>query len=301
MFSAKSVQLKGRVVVCATTTLFLVALVPGTALAATIYIEPDTVEVGRSEEFRVDVKIDTEGEEVNTVAVELAFDSRKLRIIDVLDGASVIPLWVERVVDKNGTISLSGVIPGGYSRVIHPETSRQEDGLIASLIFRPHTAGTTAIEIRSASVFANDGKATPVETSAEGASVSIVNSENLKKISSDDAIPPEIIEAKVYEDPSSGDYFLAFYGQDSQSGIAYFEVMAEDGDWESTQNPYYLGKKPHKDLFVKAVDKAGNVAIVKVEAEEQSPWGAVLVAALVLLAALFLSSRKALPGSLRSV
>lgn len=302
-FTAHNSQLTVKTLFRVSFTFLLVLVVFGAEniFAAKIYIEPDVVEVGRLEEFKLDIKIDTEGEEINAIGAEIIFDSRKLNIVDVLDGASVISIWVERAVDKNGVISFSGLIPGGYSGLINPGNSQQEDGLLASLIFRPQSEGVAVVEVKNTHIFANDGKATPVATSVEGASVSVVSSGNLKKISSDDITPPEIIEAKVYKDPSSGDYFLAFYGQDSQSGIAYFEVRTEDSDWESTQNPYYLGNRPHKDLFVKAVDKAGNIAIVKVEAEKHIPWGGLLIVVVALLAVLFLSSRKTLPESFRSV
>jgi len=89
--------------------------------AATLYLSPPSQNIYQSNSFIVEVRLDTEDEEINTVGVNLTYLSNSLEILDVNDGDSVLTLWPKKPVIQDGKISFMGGIPNGFLG---------EDGLI---------------------------------------------------------------------------------------------------------------------------------------------------------------------------
>ena len=116
-------------------SLILVALsVPSLSWAAILYLTPSEGNYFQGETFVEEIRLDTEGENINTVKVDLNYSKDNLEIVDFSDGGSLLTLWVERPLittntstkDHEGLISLIGGVPNGFKGT----------GLIGKIIFK---------------------------------------------------------------------------------------------------------------------------------------------------------------------
>ena len=123
--------------------------------AAGLYLSPLSQNVYEDNSFIVEVKLDTEGEEINTVEVNLTYSLDLLEIIDINKGDSILTLWPKESVIQDRAVSFIGGIPDGF---------QGKDGLIARLIFRGKEVGKGVINFEESSrVLLNDGKGTEAQ------------------------------------------------------------------------------------------------------------------------------------------
>src|SRR5207247_2300689 len=113
-----------------------------------------------------------------------------------------------------------------------------------------------------------------------------------------DTVPPEPFEPQISRNPNifNGKYFLSFAAQDKGSGIDHYEVCEDIGYriqdlgkiiarflniksyslnscFVTAESPYQLQDQTLKSvIFVKAIDKAGNERIVKVNTKNALAW-----------------------------
>jgi len=107
--------------------------------AAILYLTPSEDSYSRGETFVEEIRLDTEGEDINTVKINLNYPKDTLEIVDFSDGGSVLTLWVKTPLintntnteDHEGLISLIGGIPNGF----------KGKGLIGKIIFMVHETG----------------------------------------------------------------------------------------------------------------------------------------------------------------
>ena len=102
------------------------------------------------------------------------------------------------------------------------------------------------------------------------------------------------------QDPSlfGGKYFISFSATDNESGMNYFAVQEGSGEFVQTESPYVLQDQTLSGIItVKAVDKAGNVAIKSIDLRPKNPvkvnywiWG--VVAGLIILLLIAIKYRK---------
>lgn len=90
------------------------AMVPISTWAATLYLMPQSQTVYQGDTFIVEVRLDTEGEEINAVEADLEFPQDLLEIIDISKGGSILTLWIEEPSVKGDVISFIGGVPGGF-------------------------------------------------------------------------------------------------------------------------------------------------------------------------------------------
>jgi len=257
--------------------LFLVT--PLFVYGAVLYLEPAEGKYQPGDTFVVEIKIDTEGECINTVETNLNF-SQILKVVDFSQGKSIITLWVKspEINQELGLISFSGGIPGGYCGRIPGDPEATD--LLGKIIFR--LPGMIVGELRdilaevkfldTSQVLLNDGFGTPAKLTTQGATFKIV-SQRLEALEEDwyqeikkDATPPELFEIEIHQDPAifEGKYFITFLTADKQTGLDHFEVKEGERDWKRAESPYLLEDQDLQSIIkVKAVDKAGNERIVK--------------------------------------
>jgi hypothetical protein len=104
--------------------------------------------------FDVSVLLNTQGQSINTVQVDIKYPADKLRIVKPSSDRSLLAIWLEPPVysNVNGTARLVGVIPNGVTT---------GSGLVSTITFEAIATGTAVVEIRStSSVLANDGLGT---------------------------------------------------------------------------------------------------------------------------------------------
>jgi hypothetical protein len=139
--------------------LFLLFLFPFSSRAegASFYFSPNagTFYVGST--FDVSIFVNTGGNNINAVGVDLKFDPRKIQIANPTTGRSFISVWVAQPTYSNseGTASFQGGVPS-------PGVNTSS-GLISTITFRAIAPGETAISFSSSSrVLLNDGKGTNI-------------------------------------------------------------------------------------------------------------------------------------------
>ena len=118
---------------------------------ATIFVSPHLETVLTGSVFDVSVFLDTHGNSINTVELNLQFSPDKLRIIAPSGGKSFFSIWHDVPVYSNekGTAKFIGGITNGITT---------ESGLITTITFEAKTSGQAVVEILpSSKVLANDG------------------------------------------------------------------------------------------------------------------------------------------------
>jgi hypothetical protein len=256
--------------------LFLL-LIPLPGRAAVLYLEPSEGEYYQRDTFIVKLKIDTEGECINTVDANLSFSQDILEAIDFSKGSSILIIWLkEPTLEQNtGRVSFAGGIPGGYCGKLPGDLG--ESNLLGKIIFKAKefqgerfSAKVNFLE--SSQALLNDGFGTPAKLKTKEAIITILSGitetpkkewqEELEK----DIIPPEPFEIELSKDPSvfEGKNFITFATNDKQTGIDYYEVQEGWKDWKKAESPYLLENQRLTSIIkVRAIDKAGNERIAE--------------------------------------
>lgn len=118
--------------------------------------------------FEVTVLLDTHGQQINTVELNMSFPPEILQIIKPVGGVSFIQSWFSPPAfsNKDGTLRLvGGIAPGGINT---------SEGLVTTMAFRAVAPGEATLSIHKTSrVLAHDGQGTDVLGSRGSASFHI--------------------------------------------------------------------------------------------------------------------------------
>lgn len=258
-------------------------LVTSSAFATKLYFDSPQNEYGVGDTFQTEIKIDTEGQEINTAYIKFNFDSDILSFEDFSDGSSIINFWVEKPVFNNQAFSFAGIVPGGF---------RGKDGILLTIFLRAEKEGNATISFGGDSkVLLNDGKGTsaPLEISNFEFLISKNASSSMFQVSRD-IDPPESFKPEIIQDSNvfDGQYFLVFATKDKGSGIDYYEVKElkmtnyelrneealDSVGYASAESPYLLNdQKLTSVIFVKAVDKQNNQIVeILLPQHKYMPW-----------------------------
>ncbi|MDO8530140.1 MAG: cohesin domain-containing protein [bacterium] len=124
------------------------------AEAATLSVGPTSGTFTVGSTFDVSLYLNTEGQSVNTLGIEMSFSPDKLQLVSPSAGKSIISVWAAppKFNNQSGRIELQGGIPGGVN---------VSNGLITTLTFRVKSVGTSVLKFLDASrVLLNDGLGT---------------------------------------------------------------------------------------------------------------------------------------------
>lgn len=262
-------------------------LTPLGVRSAILYFKPFSGEYYFGDTFIVEVRIDTEGECINTVKVNLSFPKNILEAIDFSQGNSILTIWLQnpKIEREAGLISFAGGIPGGYCGPLSGEPG--EPTILGRIVFRVVTsiAQPSLAEIKfleSSQILLNDGFGTPAKLTLKGAVFTIlpekreVQKNEWEEEITKDNIPPEPFLVEIHKDLSifEGKYFIVFQTVDKQTGIDHYEVKEGKGNWKIAESPYLLEDQSLKGkILVKAVDKAGNERIAElIPPKKPFPW-----------------------------
>jgi len=125
--------------------------------SASLFIRPPEGTFVAGGTFEVGIYMNTGGNNVNAVRVDLEFPPDKLQIVSPNIGKSVVQFWVIQPTfsNSNGTVSFQGGIP--------PPGINTSDGLISTIVFRVTNTGPAALRIKDSSrVYLADGKGTNI-------------------------------------------------------------------------------------------------------------------------------------------
>jgi hypothetical protein len=265
---------------------------PNLSDAAVLYLNPASGEYHLDEIIIAEIKIDTQGDYINTIEADLNFPSDILEVQDLSAGNSILTLWVKDPEFINNTISFIGGVPGGYNG---------PDGLIGKIIFKVKTANRNNAQVvfnNGSSVLLNDGKGTKAFLSTRGGIFNILP-EKLEKAENEwqrnlaqDKVSPQSFKVELSQNPLifDGKYFITFSTTDKQTGIDHYEVREGSKNWEIADSPYVLkNQNLMGSVLVKAVDKAGNYWIESFKLSGKWTWGrATYIGAIVLALILIL-------------
>jgi hypothetical protein len=265
--------------------------------AAELNLYSKRQEIGLDQQFKVDLFLNTEGENINALEGKILFPADFLELKEINDGGSIVSFWVEKPKarkdaninnTRNGAnenitrnsaniqeVVFSGIVPGGFSG---------EKGLILSLVFKTKKEGQAFIEISDSKVLLNDGLGT--ETKLKTGNLLININPNIsvpEYIAPSDKEPPEDFKPEIVSDPNifDGKYVLIFETKDKGSGVdKYFvyentrkRTQINANEWVVAESPYLLkDQKLRSYIYVKAVDKAGNERIVYLNPKYPLKW-----------------------------
>jgi len=130
------------------------------AAGASLYLSPNSGTFFVGSTFDVSVFVNTGGENINAVQVDLKFDPSRLQIASPTAGKSFIEIWVVQPTYSNtkGTMSFIGGIP--------TPGINTSAGLVSTVTFRAVSPGETSVLfLVSSKVLRNDPKGTDILTS----------------------------------------------------------------------------------------------------------------------------------------
>lgn len=134
------------------------------ASGATLYLAPAAGNFTVGNTFTASVFVNTGGNSINAVEVDLKFPQDRLQVVNPAAGPSIIGVWAAQPAFSNseGTINLKGGIPSpGISTTA---------GLVTTITFRVVGVGRAALRFTGASkILLNDGQGTPVLSDTRGA------------------------------------------------------------------------------------------------------------------------------------
>lgn len=292
---------------------------PLLSLAASLHLNPSQGEFSQGDTFLVEMRINVDGECINAVEANISFPQEDLEAVDFTHGNSIILFWVDppTIKQESGLIYFSGVIPGGYCGRIPGDPGLSN--LVGRIVFRVKGGSEEPVKViflENTKVLLNDGLGTPARLSLAGGNFQILSEEadgpkdDWEKEIKEDRIMPEPFTIDIQKDPAlfDGQYFITFFTDDKQTGIDRYEIREESSDLIKRGEGWVMGSSPHlltdqglgSNIYVKAVDMAGNERVEMVKARYPTRWYEDwIVYAIILLIISFVIlwlSRKARPN-----
>lgn len=248
--------------------------------AAELNLYSKRQEIGLDQQFKVDLFLNTEGENINALEGKILFPADFLELKEINDGGSIVSFWVEKPKTLNNTNTLNnanenitrnnanmnttlkntndfthentlkekkevvfaGIVPGGFSG---------EKGFIFSLVFKTKKEGQAFIEISDSKVLLNDGLGTETKLKTENLLININPNISVPEyIAPSDKEPPEDFKPEIVSDPNifEGKYSLIFETKDKGLGVdKYFiyentrkRTRIDTNEWVIAESPYLL-------------------------------------------------------------
>ncbi len=248
---------------------------PSIARASNMVFVPASAHVQKGDLVKINVSLSTGNDRINAAEGKLIFSSDLLSVSNINFSNSVLNFWPEEPhITSSGVISFSGVTPGGFSG---------GQNLLFSVVFKGIKEGNTELSMQNASALLDDGSGTASAlslntgsitiTANSGATVSKSTQDLLNELDpKNDTQPPESFTPLLGNDTNifNGKYFTVFNTVDKLSGIDHYDVQEQkssspkDNAWIKSDSPYLLlDQTLHSFVFVRAVDKAGNVRLEK--------------------------------------
>jgi len=248
------------------------------AFAAEIFFGVKSNQFGLGSKFELGVFVNAQGQPINAVGGHVIFPADAFDFQGFYTGNSALAFWVTQpALISPGVVSFSGIVPGGF-------TGDKE--YLFSLILKPKQKGAFTITTSDEKILLNDGSGSEAQIAQAPLSLKVVQTTSQSFEPPADTTAPELFVPSIGQDPNTfnGKYFLAFAAQDKSSGIDHYEVMESPqlgsfksvlgkSSWVAAASPYLLQDQSlQSDIYVKAVDKAGNAVTVKVHAKHFTAW-----------------------------
>lgn len=261
---------QGKIWAVGCLSLFLGAVSPTLASAASAYLTTDYATVAVGDTLLVSVAFDSGGKTPNTIeGTVLLKNSSTIEIKDFRLADSVLTNWLKTPSFEEGSkISFAGGVPGGFDK---------KDALLFQIAFTAKTEGQIVFTPADMKAYDNDGKATVLEVATTPLTITIgpkgtaPQKNQWQDILSQDNESPQNLTVDIGRDDSvfEGRKFMTIAAVDTQSGIDHFEVAEGDRPAVRTGSPYVLQDQSESSpLLVTAYDKAGNKSSILLHPEK---------------------------------
>ena len=208
--------IKILILVFCITSILIIRPLPSLAAGASLYLSPASVSVETGATFDISVLVDTGGQAINAVAVDLSFPPALLQVVRPVPGSSFIAIWIVQPSFSNtkGNVHLEGGIP--------TPGLTSSAGNILTISFRSRGSGEARIKFGSkCKVLANDGLGTNILKSSNNTTVNIISK------------PPAgpVISSPIHPDQN------AWYSNRSPQFTWENNLGATEMSWNYDQNP----------------------------------------------------------------
>lgn len=248
----------------------VVIAVPRTVVAAEITSIPALHSATPQSSFEVQIDFDPQGDSVNVIEGTIQIPAG-VQFLEVTSAGSPLTLWPQAPAydAAKRVVRFTGGVTGALLGKSHLMTIRASAPR-GTYAFEPH-----------AEAYMSDGAGTRVAVVARAEGISIGDTTASREYSYTTATS-ELV-AEIGSDPSifDGARFVSFYGGDTGSGVAYYEITEGDMSPVRAENTYVLRSNASK-VTVTAVAPDGTRTSKTVSTQSTS-WFSFLAVALVLL------------------
>lgn len=226
------------------------------AAGASLYVSPNSGTFYTGNTFDVSVVLNTGGNDINAVSVDLKFDSRKIQVVSPTTGKSFISIWAAPPSYSNmeGSISFQGGIPSPGINT--------SSGSALTITFRAIEPGeTTLYFLDTSKVLLDDGKATEILNFMGSGKYTI------------SLLPPEgpIISSSTHPDQNKwykdGNVSFSWNKDDGVSGFSY----SLDNDPQGLPDNESEGERS----FVSYSNLEDGTWYFHVKAQKEGDWGGI--------------------------
>lgn len=212
---------------------------------------------------------------INAIEGQINWPADLLTVKDIRTANSVINFWVNPPTATKQTINFTGITPGGFVG---------EKGQVFSIVFHSEKPGVAVIDFSNVKMLLNNNQGSPAVLDLKPSNIKISPDLGVDSISNNfnDKELPETFQPVIGRDPNllDGKNFLVFSTVDKNSGIISYQVkevkhrlFSYFATWQEAVSPYVLlDQTLHSYIYVKAVDRAGNERVVKLNPQLTTKW-----------------------------
>ena len=242
---------------------FIIIFYPKISMGAGVYVSgPASVNAGKT--FEITINTDTEGESINSANIVLNYDKNLISFAGYKSDGSMINVWLNSPIDKEGSIYMDGIIPGGISGVYNPKKNGLSPIPLVRLLFKANKVGEANFSFTKTQILKNDGKGSELSHYESGANVKINEAVSQSEGNEEEALdknkplPFEVtlINSSIFSDTPS---MIIFQATDLDSGVKEYKINKGLEDWVSISSPYKISKGLFSYVvLVRAYDFYGN-------------------------------------------
>ena len=205
--------------------------------ASEIYFEgKDEVKVG--DYITLPVYLDTLGEEINTIDIEIYFNNEIFTFKGYQE--TTFKNWIIAPKVEGNKIYFSGILPGGIKGIYDPNKKGLTPIPVIELNFTAKNEGNASFIFVKNQVLKNDGIGSDLEITKRDFNIKVAQNPLPYKEEYLDNKPPLPFLISIIEDPNTGK-LLVFQTTDDQTGIAFYKLRKKLR-WENITSPHKLDK-----------------------------------------------------------
>lgn len=241
--------------------------------------------VNVGETLSINLILDTEGNIINSLEMNINFPKDLFSFKGYDSKTSMIPFWITPPTEQtDGSIYLSGVIPGGVERMFDSENPNNKSIKMLTLFFEAKQTGSAIFSIENEKALKNDGFGTRDDTKVFSKEIYIKESD--KKDIPKDTQPPQPFTISIIPGSIFGKTpkLAVFEAQDNGGGIAKYQSRISYDEFKDVTSPLPLPYRLFNyTLYVRAYDFDGNFHEQVITVDGDRPYGVLIIVTIVLI------------------